>query len=43
MAKVTSDRGSEFYRCELHQTNPNFPKYPPLPVIRCSGYDPLSD
>jgi len=36
--KMQSDRGSTFYRCKLSDTDPNFPKYPRLPVIRCNGY-----
>lgn len=36
--KIQSDRGSTFYRCNLSDTDPNFPKYPRLPVLACSGY-----
>jgi hypothetical protein len=39
---VTSDRGSQFLFCQLSQSNPQFPKYPRLPVLRCSGYTPKS-
>ena len=35
---VTSDRGSEFWRCALSEHDERFPKYPRLPVIRCSGF-----
>jgi hypothetical protein len=38
MRQIKSDRGSIFYMCELSATDPNFPKYPRLPVLRCSGY-----
>lgn len=37
---ITSSRGSTFIRCELSFTDPRFPKYPPLPVVRCEGYEP---
>ena len=37
--RITSDRGSIFYLCELSKTDPRFPKYPRLPVLSCSGYD----
>lgn len=40
MQKIASDRGSTFYRCGLSDTDPRFPKYPRLPVLRCSGYRP---
>jgi hypothetical protein len=36
--EIQSDRGSVFYFCELSATDPAFPKYPRLPVLRCSGY-----
>jgi len=39
-AKVmTSDRGSVFYRCLLAETSSRYPKYPPLPVVSCSGWE----
>jgi hypothetical protein len=36
---VVSDRGSRFYFCERSKTDPRFPRYPPLPVVACIGYD----
>jgi hypothetical protein len=38
-AVIVSDRGSRFYRCERSKTDPRFPRYPPLPVVSCIGYD----
>jgi hypothetical protein len=38
--QIESSRGSRFYLCQLSATDPAFPKYPPLPVLRCSGYAP---
>ena len=40
MRRVHSDRGSTFYFCERSVTEPSFPKYPRLPVMRCRGYEP---
>ena len=40
MRKVESARGSTFYFCERSTIDPNFPKYPRLPVIQCSGHEP---
>jgi hypothetical protein len=37
---ITSDRGSRFVMCELAKTDPTFSRYPRLPVVACSGYDP---
>jgi len=36
---VTSDRGSVFYRCMLSDENPEFARYPRLPVLTCSGWE----
>ena len=36
--QVTSPRGSAFRLCLLHERDPRFAKYPPLPVVQCSGY-----
>jgi hypothetical protein len=36
---VTSSRGSVFYLCRLSFTDPRFPRYPPLPVVECDGYE----
>ncbi len=35
---ITSDRGSHFTMCLLSKDDPRYPKYPPLPVLRCEGY-----
>lgn len=40
---VRSGRGSTFWLCELSRTDPAFPRYPPLPVVRCSGFTPRGD
>ncbi len=40
MRQITSDRGSTFYLCQRSATDLKFPKYPRLPVIECSGYEP---
>lgn len=36
---VKSDR-SAFYMCRRSLTQPEYPKYPQLPVIRCAGFAP---
>lgn len=36
---VRSGKGSTFYMCELSKTDPAFPKYPRIPVLRCRGYE----
>lgn len=36
--QVESDRASTFYLCERSASDPSFPKYPRLPVVKCPGY-----
>ena len=39
---VTNRRGSVFYRClraDMDPPDPRFVRYPPLPVLRCPGYE----
>jgi hypothetical protein len=40
---VETARGSTFYLCRLSETDPRFPKYPRLPVVRCMGYERKAD
>jgi hypothetical protein len=35
---VRSARGSEFVLCQLSRSDSRFPKYPPLPILACGGY-----
>jgi hypothetical protein len=37
--RVKSDRGAEYFRCRLSDSDPRFPKYPRLPVLECRGYE----
>jgi len=37
---VTSDRDARFWLCERSRTDPAFPRFPPLPVRACTGYEP---
>lgn len=41
MREVRTAR-SRFLLCELSVTNDAYPKYPPQPVVRCSGYETSS-
>lgn len=38
--RVVKSERSTFYLCELSLTNPEYRKYPSLPVLRCPGYQP---
>lgn len=40
---IKSDRGSVFHLCERAFSDPTFVKYPPLPVVRCAGYEKISE
>jgi hypothetical protein len=36
---IGNRRGSQFYLCQKSETDPRFPKYPRLPVLKCSGFE----
>ena len=39
-ARVIRNRsGSRFYLCERSRADPRFPRYPPLPVLTCQGFE----
>ena len=40
--RVPSSRGSTFYLCRLSFSDSRFARYPPLPVLACSGFVPAS-
>lgn len=35
-----SRRGSVFYRCARADEDERYPRYPPMPVLRCRGREP---
>jgi hypothetical protein len=34
-----SARGSRFWRCGRADSDPTYRRYPPLPVLRCPGFE----
>ena len=36
--QIESNRGSAFLLCQLSRSDPQFAKYPRLPVLSCRGY-----
>jgi len=38
--RIVNDRGSVFVLCELSRTDSRFPRYPRLPVVACTGFEP---
>ena len=36
---ITNDRGSAFLLCRLARSDARLRRYPPLPVIRCHGFE----
>jgi hypothetical protein len=36
---VETRRGSRFVLCARSRTEPDFPRYPALPVVACRGYE----
>jgi len=37
-----NDRGSVFLYCRKSESDPRYPKYPPLPVLACKGHEPAT-
>jgi len=37
--RVPSARGSVFFRCGRADREPEYPRYPHLPVLACNGYE----
>jgi hypothetical protein len=37
---VPNTRGSVFSLCERSREDPDFPRYPRLPVLTCPGFEP---
>lgn len=42
-ARVVETPRSRFWRCGLAATDARFARYPRLPVIACSGYQPAEE
>ena len=40
---VPNTRGSVFSLCERSRDQPEFPRYPRLPVLRCPGFEAAGD
>ena len=38
--RIETRRGSVFWRCERSLTEPAYPRYPALPMLRCTGFEP---
>jgi len=38
--RIETRGGSVFYLCERSLTDPRYPRYPNLPMLRCSGFEP---
>jgi len=41
--RIVKTERSTFFLCRRSFTQPEYPKYPPVPVIQCRGYEPGSD
>jgi hypothetical protein len=39
--RLAASARSVFVRCGKADTDPAFPRYPPLPVVACEGYLPV--
>jgi hypothetical protein len=41
-ARIVTGARSRFLRCGLADSDERFPRYPPLPVLRCAGFTRIS-
>jgi hypothetical protein len=39
---IEARRGARYLLCERSRTDRRLPRYPPLPVLRCDGYEPAT-
>jgi hypothetical protein len=40
---IRNTRGSSFSLCERSREDDRYPKYPRLPVLRCTGFEPRAE
>jgi len=40
--KINNKRGSLFFMCEYSEKDPEFDKYPRLPVLTCKAYQKIN-
>jgi hypothetical protein len=40
---VRNTRGSSFSLCQRSKTQPEYPRYPRVPVLACPGYEPRGE
>lgn len=38
-ARILASKTSLFLRCAMAEVDPDFPRYPRLPVLTCRGYE----
>lgn len=43
LQRIPNRRGSLFLMCRMHFEDERYPKYPPLPVLRCEAYEPAGE
>ena len=41
--RISRNPRSVFYRCARAETDRRYPKYPPLPVRKCAGFEEKGD
>jgi hypothetical protein len=40
---IPNTRGSVFSLCERSRTDPDYPRYPRIPVLSCPGFEQVRD
>ena len=41
--RIRSGKGSVFWLCRRSEKEPQYPRYPALPVLACPGYEVTND
>lgn len=43
MREIITPKGSRFLLCQLSQSDADYPRYPPQPIVQCEGYQTKND
>ena len=43
MRVIVTPKRSRFLLCQLSITKPEYPKYPPQPIVSCEGYQEIDE
>lgn len=41
--RIDTGRGTRYWRCRRSEGDARYPRYPPLPVLACHGWEPETE